>query len=53
MKRTVRRDIRWNQLEINRINDARGEQEFSEFVRNATMDKVIKYENELLDTKEE
>jgi len=45
MKRSIRKDIRWNEYEIERIDAARGEQDFSDFVRSATMDKVIEYES--------
>jgi hypothetical protein len=45
MKRTIRKDIRWNEDEIERIDAAREEQDFSEFVRDAAMDKVIEYES--------
>ena len=43
MKRTIRKDIRWNQDEIERIDLVRGEQEFSDFVRTAVMDKVYEH----------
>lgn len=45
MKRDIRKDIRWNQDEIDRIDSARGDVDFSEFVRDAAMEKVIKIEN--------
>lgn len=45
MKRTIKRDIRWNQDEIDRINAAREHTDFSDFVRDAAMDKVIAYES--------
>ncbi len=50
MKRTIRKDIRWNQDEIDRIDEAREHTDFSEFVRDAVMDKVVAYES--LNTKE-
>ena len=46
MKRDIRKDIRWNQYEIDKIESVRDEQDFSEFVRDATMDKVIKFEHD-------
>lgn len=45
MKRNIRKDIRWNQNEIDRIDEARGDVDFSEFVRDAAMDKVVEYES--------
>lgn len=45
MKRDIRKDIRWNQDEIDRIDLARGDVDFSEFVRDAAMGKVIETEN--------
>ena len=46
MKRDIRKDIRWNQYEIDRIEAVLDGQEFSEFIRNAAMEKVTKKENE-------
>lgn len=41
MKRNVRKDIRWTQHELDTIDQARGDVEFSDFVREAAMDKAI------------
>lgn len=45
MKRTERKTIRWTQDEIERIDAVRGEINFSDFVRDAVMDKVVTYES--------
>ncbi len=45
MKRTERKIIRWTQDEIERIDTVRGEIDFSDFVRDAAMDKVVTYES--------
>lgn len=41
MKRNIKRDIRWNEYEIEMIDEARKEQDFSEFVRTAALDKAL------------
>lgn len=41
MKRDKKIDIRWNQYEIDQINEARGTMPFSEYVRNATLEQAI------------
>lgn len=41
MKRDIKRDIRWNQWEIDQINEARDQQDFSEYVRSAAIEKAI------------
>lgn len=44
MKRSIKRDIRWNQYEIDRIDAIRGTQDFSDLVRSSTMEAVYKLE---------
>lgn len=46
MKRDITRQIRWNEHEIELIEKVRGHQDFSDFVRNAAMEKAIEYESE-------
>lgn len=41
MKRDRKIDIRWNQYEIDQIDEARGTIKFSEYVRNAALEKAI------------
>ena len=41
MKRTRKIDIRWNDYEIDQIEEARGATAFSEFVRSAALEKAI------------
>lgn len=41
MKRNVRKDIRWTQHELDTIDQARGDSEFSDFVREAAMESAI------------
>lgn len=51
MKRSIRKDIRWNEYELARIDLVREDKDFSEFVRDATMNRVYNLENELGNTK--
>lgn len=39
--RSVSKDIRWTQHELDLIEEARGSQSFSEFVRDAALEKAI------------
>lgn len=41
MPKRVPKQIRWSQHELDTINEAREEQDFSDFVRNAAMEKAI------------
>jgi len=41
--RSVSKDIRWTQHEIDLIDEAREHQSFSEFVRDAALEKAIKH----------
>lgn len=41
MKRDKKIDIRWNVWELQQINEARGSQDFSEWVRNAAIEKAL------------
>lgn len=61
MKRDKKIDIRWNQYEIDQINEARGTMPFSEYVRGAALERAIenndhvglpqRYENSYGDTR--
>jgi hypothetical protein len=46
MKRTIRKDIRWNEYEIDTIESVLNGQDFSDFVRSAALDKAITLEHD-------